>query len=114
MRVFQFLAVLLFALLSLGLNAQEYKGPCKQSEGSGKCEIAIVSLMSLITTPERFHQKRVSVHGFMTAEFEDVSLAFVKGVTTRCQLFRWQGNSARMLSAEVRLDSYLNQLLRLQ
>ena len=78
---------LLIALLPPGatganIAAPDYQGPCKGVDATGKCQVPIVSLINLIATPERFHQRKVVVVGYASIAFEDVAIGFAKDSTS--------------------------------
>jgi len=56
----------------------EYKGPCRLGDGNGRCEIPVVSFINLIATPERFHNRKVVLVGYVRTARNDASLGFVR------------------------------------
>ena len=64
--------------------------PWEKTEG---CQIYRASIINLITTPERFHGKRVRVFAYASIDFEDIRLCLMPGAfPTECVGFSfWKG-----------------------
>jgi hypothetical protein len=54
---------------------------CAERDASGECTLYRVSIINLITTPEKFHGKKVRIRGYLSMEFEESALYFSKDST---------------------------------
>lgn len=66
--------VLIWFLFAVSLFAYGYSQQDSRERMQKICGYAKVSFMELVSNPEKYHNKKVSVSGFMHVKFEDCAL----------------------------------------
>jgi hypothetical protein len=77
---------------------------CEEVGYKKECILYRASIMNLITTPERFHGKRVRVHGYLSIGFEE-SILFHTKDSTHVEAV-WFSIGDRPIETEADADAY--------